>query len=417
MSLYSIIARFEQATVRPAYQLKNCREKHARYSNHLTFLARCCAHGIIPNGLRVSLPVRTARPDNIANKTSQALLRERIGHARRQKVLTSLRIRDLESDLSQSLNTERWAQLDQLCRESASRVHRTVKERQTRKFEALRNQRPIHTFTALDRKKLVVNVSHRTLSPQEEEVLALGLSFVIAPKQIPYHEIIPATEATSWRLDKPTADALRQAVNGVLQQAKTPRPNMSFQQRRTIQDLKRDETIVILPADKGRATVVMNSEDYTSKMEKILNDDKYRPLRRDPTLTIEKKVTKSLKLLHSDGHISDKLLDQLTPRYSDPPQMYGLPKVHKENIPMRPIVSTIGSPTYRLAKELARILTPLTGKNSNAVKNSAQFVTSLQNVRISPDDQLVSFDVVSLFTQVPSDHALKVVEKRLKTKP
>ena len=288
-----------------------------------------------------------------------------------------------------------------------------MKERQTRKFEALRNQRPIHTFTALDRKKLVVNVSHRTLSPQEEEVLALGLSFAIAPKQIPYHEIIAATEATSRRLDKPTADALRQAVNGVLQQAKTPRPNMSFQQRRTIQDLKRDETIVILPADKGRATVVMNSEDYTSKMEEILNDDKYRPLRRDPTLTIEKKVTKSLKLLHSDGHISDKLLDQLTPRYSDPPQMYGLPKVHKENIPMRPIVSTIGSPTYRLAKELARILTPLTGKNSYAVKNSAQFVTSLQNVRISPDDQLVSFDVVSLFTQVPIDHALKVVEKRL----
>ena len=69
------------------------------------------------------------------------------------------------------------------------------------------------------------------------------------------------------------------------------------------------------------------------------------PLRRDLTLTIEKKVTKSLKLLHSDGHIYDKLLDQLTRRYSDPPQMYGLPKVHKEGIPMRPIVSTIGSPT------------------------------------------------------------------------
>ena len=106
MSLYSIIDRSKQATVRPAYQLKNCREKHTRYSNHLTFLARCRAHGIIPNGLRVSLPVRTARADNIANKTSQALIRERIGHARRQKVLTSLRILDLESDLSQSLNTE-----------------------------------------------------------------------------------------------------------------------------------------------------------------------------------------------------------------------------------------------------------------------------------------------------------------------
>ena len=38
MSLYDIINRAEQAKVRPAYKLKNCRERLARYSNHLTFL-------------------------------------------------------------------------------------------------------------------------------------------------------------------------------------------------------------------------------------------------------------------------------------------------------------------------------------------------------------------------------------------
>ena len=50
-------------------------------------------------------------------------------------------------------------------------------------------------------------------------------------------------------------------------------------------------------------------------------------------------------------------------------QMYGLPKIHKEGCPMRPTVSAIGSPSYSLAKELSRILTPLTGHTQYTVKN------------------------------------------------
>ena len=97
-------------------------------------------------------------------------------------------------------------------------------------------------------------------------------------------------------------------------------------------------------------------------MEALLEDDKYRILNKDPTLKVEKRIASSLKSIHREGHITDQLLDRLTPRYSEPPQMYGPPKVHKDQVPMRPIVSTIGSPCYRLAKELARILTPLVGR-------------------------------------------------------
>ncbi len=93
--------------------------------------------------------------------------------------------------------------------------------------------------------------------------------------------------------------------------------------------------------------------------------------------------------------------------------MYGLPKVHKDQVPMKPIVSTIGSPCYRLAKELARILTPIVGKNSYTVTNSTDFVHRIQEVHVAQGDQLISFDVVSLSTQVPVDEALHVLEERL----
>ena len=80
---------------------------------------------------------------------------------------------------------------------------------------------------------------------------------------------------------------------------------------------------------------------------------------------------------------------------------------------MRPIVSAVGSPCYRLAKELARILTPLAGLNGYTVRNSVSFVETVKELQMSPQDHLVSFNVTNLFTQVPVTEALAVIEEKL----
>jgi hypothetical protein len=54
--------------------------------------------------------------------------------------------------------------------------------------------------------------------------------------------------------------------------------------------------------------------------------------------------------------------------------LYGLPKVHKPDIPLRPIVSSIGSPCYALVGFLCKILCPLAGKSESFVKNLSHFV-------------------------------------------
>ena len=77
-------------------------------------------------------------------------------------------------------------------------------------------------------------------------------------------------------------------------------------------------------------------------------------------------------------------------------------------------MSTIGSPTYRLAKELAGILTPLAGSTRSFIKNSAHFVERIRELDLEKDDCLVSFDVVSLFTKVPVDEAIAEISRRLK---
>ena len=104
--------------------------------------------------------------------------------------------------------------------------------------------------------------------------------------------------------------------------------------------------------------------------------------------------------VHSLGSGASWTRRQLCPTGSRPPRMYGLPKIHKEGILSRPIVSNIGTPTYQLSKHLSGLLNQLTGKSAHYVKNSFHFIEILETLKIKPGDQMVSFDMVSLFTKV-----------------
>ena len=93
-------------------------------------------------------------------------------------------------------------------------------------------------------------------------------------------------------------------------------------------------------------------------------------------------------------------------------KFYGLPKIHKPNVPLRPIVASQGSPTYAFAKYLAEILKPVVGKSEHHVVYSKEFVTKMEHIRLSENDILVSFDVVSLFTNVPVEDACIIAKER-----
>ena len=75
-----------------------------------------------------------------------------------------------------------------------------------------------------------------------------------------------------------------------------------------------------------------------------------------------------------------KISDVTTPR------LYGLAKLHKENIPLRPIVSFTDSPTYGLAKELSSLLKPLIEKSKHHVRNSSDFASSITHELLQTDE-------------------------------
>ena len=93
--------------------------------------------------------------------------------------------------------------------------------------------------------------------------------------------------------------------------------------------------------------------------------------------------------------------------------IYGLPKIRKEHVPLRPIVSCIGSPSYPLSKHIAKLITPLAGRTNSYIRNSEHFIRSIKDVVVDGNELLVSFDVCSLFTNVPIGEAVSVIHEML----
>ncbi|UYV60652.1 hypothetical protein LAZ67_1001763 [Cordylochernes scorpioides] len=109
-----------------------------------------------------------------------------------------------------------------------------------------------------------------------------------------------------------------------------------------IKKLKNNDDIVITRADKGGKTVVMKKEDYNDKIKSLLNDtNTYEEIREDPTKKIKLKISKFIKNMKS------KDIDKRKMKLEDvaAPLFKGLPKIHKEGVPLRPIVSGFKAPT------------------------------------------------------------------------
>jgi hypothetical protein len=92
--------------------------------------------------------------------------------------------------------------------------------------------------------------------------------------------------------------------------------------------------------------------------------------------------------------------------------MYGLPKIHKEGAPVRPIISAIGTYNYKLAKYLDRILKPLTTNSNYIIKDTFDFVNRVSKLQTNVNQRVVSFDVESLFTNIPTEETINIILNR-----
>ena len=177
--------------------------------------------------------------------------------------------------------------------------------------------------------------------------------------------------------------------------------------------LKNNKDLIICKADKGGKVVVTDKTIYNNKMQDILRDtNAYTELRSNPLKSWQQSFNKQIKSLLKNHVDLERNFRSFMPSL---PMMYGLPKIHKENVPMRPIISTVNSVNYKLASWLSKHLTPFLNKISGChLINTIDFTDKIRNVNIDKK-KFVSFDVDSLYTNVPVSECLQLLEQRLPT--
>ena len=114
-------------------------------------------------------------------------------------------------------------------------------------------------------------------------------------------------------------------------------------------------------------------------------------------------------VLKNNEFIDNKLYYYAKPTDLPEPRFHGQPKIHKPGVPIRPIVSYSDSPLSNLNKYIANILKAYVEDENDNVKNSTTFSNYVKNVPIE-DDETISFDVTSLYTNVPIIDMLNIIK-------
>ena len=174
----------------------------------------------------------------------------------------------------------------------------------------------------------------------ETQVLSYGLKHSVTPKRKLTDDIVSSVESVLARqreLPESTKADIRSRIASTLQSGSLTHCNLTKDELNALRRLRNDKDIVILPADKGRVTVVMD------KMDSLVNENQtYEPLNRNHKPALQRRLNGKLLDLKKTETIDIQLHYRLRCRVPQSAKLYGLPKLHKPNIPMQPIVLFCG---------------------------------------------------------------------------
>ena len=192
--------------------------------------------------------------------------------------------------------------------------------------------------------------------------------------------------------------------------------NLTSEEYKAIKSLQHNPDIIIKPADKGSAIVILDKQYYISEGLRQLNDHNfYEQTNTDHTGEVINRVNLHVHNMLQRGEITQRTCNYLTTNVDRTQQFYLLPKIHKDplNPPGRPIVSGSGGPTEKISQLVDHFIGDIVPLSKSYIRDSSHLINILNDTSSYPGMLLCTLDITSLYTNIPHNEGIESIKKML----
>ena len=388
--------------------------KKVQVSVHrLKFLRKCLKNDLIPDFLKFRVPENGVFSDQAVHNFQLKLLRTETSRANEDRKRYEEMLRKARSLVQKEIDKQWWASIFRFVRRQVEASLKTTSENHRKKLEKLseRQDKPLG-----GRNERSVRVLDNIELPEwVYEVLSMGPKHPIRDKFNETHFLadidIFLSQLKNQKTSGETLCEIEAAAKAYAKNVRqTPRDKAVEKTRKYL----KDNGLLAVPFDKGVGFCIMRKQTYESKLESLLQSAQF--VKKDATtdeviLKIEKELNKELLAMNKRDEISDQLYSKIRSTGGQPARLYGLAKVHKDETPLRPVLSLPGSSYENLNKMLAKFFDNIDGANIET--NTKEAREKIENIALDPDETIISLDVKSLYTNVPLKEAIEIALQKL----
>ena len=345
-------------TLRAVRNYERQLKRQTKLKYDLRFLSTCKKESLTPNFAKPRFSIKTNK--NAAKKIGKIILETEISNKYKAKKKIAQQVIDSNNRLKEKLSYLEHKAVQYRLHSNIKKWIKKWKATQEKKLNNLRKEENSNMTNPAPLPNIIHNFSSYQLSEEERKALAHGLDHYI-PDRIDRRRLEVEFENLyrniMWNANDINEEQKTNLKSKILNcyrnysKIKTP-----YHYKEIIKNLSNNKNICLLKQDKGRGIVIMDRNHYVEKSLDILQTDKFKTILEDPTAKFEKRVQDCLRKMKK--RLGLATYNSIYPTSSRPGRFYGTAKLHKidqdcsdiNQLPIRPIISNIGTATYKTSK-------------------------------------------------------------------